>query len=509
MARKGDSMAFRRQVALAAVLVLALLLFRPAASETLAPEEGPSPLAWDQWQPETDRSDPRLDLTVSVWERDVRLDELLAHLSGIAGVGLAASGNLLPQRLILLSRGRSLAGVMTGLAHLYQGYWVYRREQAPQERTYFLLEFTSATEMMDWMCEELFCKLTGESAAERGQSLRRRLSLYKTALALSPETVLERFEKDDPWLCADLLVPSARPMVALVCGLEEERLRALLETSVVVLDAGDLSPAVREALREREAAGSEDWSTWATNARDRAALSAREGSDGSGAVEPMVRLRWNGLAVGVQIVRPEATRSVALVNMGDLPSRSARERLLELKHEQATEEVKAAWEAEEEAWERSHMDDLWSMDAAWSDAFEGRDSDRQNPYASSAVDLSALDEKSCTAVELLGAVAEECDLGIVSDALDHGSNWPRPTPPSDQVTVADVLYAIYCVNDVSWSFREAWLVIAHDEPRLANDDESVDPEEWAHVHHPVEGALLDDIMEGFAALAAVAAGSGH
>jgi hypothetical protein len=79
----------------------------------------------------------------------------------------------------------------------------------------------------------------------------RALEEHGTALALSPEEVLEHYEESDPWLCANVLSEHTRPLVEYACSLEGEELAELLTYGRLDLPLFRLPEPVSEHLSHR------------------------------------------------------------------------------------------------------------------------------------------------------------------------------------------------------------------------------------------------------------------
>lgn len=58
---------------------LVVVLLSLSGTSLLAAER-PTPLEWEQWQPQLDRSDVRLREWVSVWEEEITLEDLFARV---------------------------------------------------------------------------------------------------------------------------------------------------------------------------------------------------------------------------------------------------------------------------------------------------------------------------------------------------------------------------------------------------------------------------------------------
>jgi hypothetical protein len=205
----------RMVLVLAAACVLAV-----AAEPSSAASVRPTPKDWDQWQPTLDRSDPRLERLVSVWEPNLGLGDLLSRLSDQSSVSLSVAEDFKPLSLTAFIEGASLAAIMVGLADLYDGYWAYPRGSEGTSRAYCLvIEIPRAWDSLDEFLRYREKALMPTVAPRYVREREDRLALYRRALAMPDEKLLEEYEGTDPWLCADVLDPLRRPMIEQVVRL--------------------------------------------------------------------------------------------------------------------------------------------------------------------------------------------------------------------------------------------------------------------------------------------------
>jgi hypothetical protein len=103
------------------VIPIALLLCASTRALPAPPTAAqPTPADWEQWQPQTDGSDTRLErMFVSVWEEQITVEELLSRLAEQSSVELSAIEYLLPIRVTVFAEGCTLGGMMSSLAHLF------------------------------------------------------------------------------------------------------------------------------------------------------------------------------------------------------------------------------------------------------------------------------------------------------------------------------------------------------------------------------------------------------
>jgi len=473
-----------------------------AASEVRPPSERPTPRDWDQWQPQTDSSDARLDAAVSVSEREVKIEDLEARLSEATGVELSAEKDLLPQRLMVFAKGESLSAVMVALEELYRGYWVFKREQRAGERAYVLVQFASATEFMD--------KWANDFLRERNEELIRRLGRYREALSLRPEEVLARFEQSDPWLCAEVLRPDTRPLVAFVAGISREQMRALTEEGRVVLSGSDVDPGVMSLLRGWEAAP-ERWDAEIGTTEDvQGAYFGKPDAGAGGQDGRVVRLLWNALQVELQFLGPETGHEMAVVTVPPAPPEDARQELVSLglvgatpERTKAMEEEQAAWQEEQAAWEEAHgIETVFDKFGAQPETNAG------DPHLSMRVNPGVAPDSEVEVSYLLGKVAEQCGLLVVADMAPEGMSTCRLESVrwleggrGGEMELSQVLDALRCQNEVVWKLRGRRLLVTRDEPRIAEGGKAMTLEEWMPKHYPVLWNLIEGIASAMAALA--------
>ena len=498
---------------LAGALALLLPALAPAMCQEASP---PTPQAWEQWQPETDRSDPRLEAPVSVWERDIELKQLLARFSETCSVQLAAKEGLLPLHLTVFAEHGTLDGLMVALARLFDGYWEFRRDQAPADRTYLLVTFRSLLPLFDEWMSRFFQSATGKTVGQRGEDLRARLALCQRARALAPEEVLQRYEETDPMLCAEVLDPATAPMLAWLSDLREAEMQQLLQSGLVERPMRDLDPSLRSHLaawsKEVRSGPNTDVS-YARQSGERPAFASEE----ERWQHAVAKLRWNGWDVQLHLVIPEdRTCEATILTVSDTPPGNARRRLIALGYSEETPERLAAITREEEAWREAHpeRDPFAAAEAAVADS--GIDPEtypfppnRADPRLAAKLDLVSLQSEQLAVPDLLEQAARQCLLAVVASYLPPSCAVPRSNVEGHELTLGDVLLDIRGMNsDWSWNFYGQYLVATDPASRLSEEGVPMGLEAtllWFEKRYPVAGYLISD-MVGAAAAAAMAAG---
>lgn len=248
-----------------AVLVLAALAVTAgpgACSERsqLPQHKLAPPDKWDQWQPRASLlEDMRLyETQVRVWDQRICVAELLGQLSDQSGVQLAAPEQVEAMRLAVFVDRGMLSDVLSAIAEFFGGYWAFPRGEPKRLRSYALVpdaSFTQPLPVWDRGYQDALARARSQQfAAER----RERLMLYRRALELTPEELLERYEDSDPWLCADLLDPAVRGMVEWLLDWAEDQQERLLTQGEIAFALHDMPPWFRRHLA-RWAKGNWPW----------------------------------------------------------------------------------------------------------------------------------------------------------------------------------------------------------------------------------------------------------
>jgi hypothetical protein len=227
-------------LALSACFLLALAACPAAALN-------PTPKGWDQWQPQTDTSDVRLERTVSVDEREIDIGDLLAHLSRTSGIRLEASDDLHDLPVTVFVEERRLSGLLMCLAEVADGYWFFPRGAEPRKRRYCLGRGSNLL-TPDQRVERVLQRREESHHTPFVEKRRARLEEYASALDLSPEEVMELYEESDPWLCATVLDPALLPMIEEVCRLDDVQREQLHRSGELGFRVSEVSADFREHL---------------------------------------------------------------------------------------------------------------------------------------------------------------------------------------------------------------------------------------------------------------------
>ena len=316
---------------IAAACLLLLIARAPLAPAGSEPAPGVTPTGWEQWQPEQDRCDSRLEQrVVSIWEGDVAVSDVLSEICECSSVRLAADPELLSARISIFVEERSVGDVMVALDRLLDGHWCYPTGSAPTARLYHLTEAEPITEPIgEWLARRSLEARRSVHAARR-EVRAHRLAEHQLALGLSPEEVLAQYEESDPWLCAKVLDPAFRPILEYVGGLDEEAEETLFSEGRLVRRLSALPSALGEHLQEWSGdarGGATGWSRYSQNP-DRllrfATLEERWRS-------AYVSFSWWHHGVHVCVHLPDTGMFQGdVLRMGNDPPRQARLRLVKL-----------------------------------------------------------------------------------------------------------------------------------------------------------------------------------
>ena len=497
------------------LLIPLLLALSPGRGTSAEEEQLPSrltPAVSDQWQPETDRSDVRLSRVVSVWEKDMEVRRLLERVTADSSVTLRAAGDLGSARVTIFAKDCSLSGAMLSLSRLFDTYWVYPKGQAPASRTYLLAQPYSMARVAEEMLDVFFFRLTGSTVPERGEMLKDRIALYRTALALSPSQLIQRYAKTDPLLCAELLDPATAPMARMVVGLSRERMRDLVERGDAHVPFRELDAGLRRHLV--------DWARPPQS--DGAVTPAPAAGSSDDWDQAQVTIQWDGASTLLMLTEPDGARhSEACVSLPDIsPPAEALEKLVALGYLEDTPELQKEITDGQEAWEQEHRD-LW--EALDVDPGVLSPPAMDNPLMDAKLDLGSPPQGSVGAADLLDLAARQCGLAVVANYLppeDCAVSWSESEPLR---TLGDVLNRIRAERQPSWdSFGEAkpeeggsWSWAFYGRCLVAKDAESKLKqggvpvgsedfiEDWLEKRRPVIAHLLEEIA-GMAAAAMAA-----
>jgi len=501
-----------RNVALACCLGLTFTLL-PCTSlpcQTLAlpaAAERPTPEDWDQWQPQIDTADARLNATfVSVWEEEVTAGHLLASLSDQSALKLTAVSELLPIRITIFARSRMLGGLMSALAHLFDAYWAFPRHQSPEARQYCLVPHETHIQPFDELYQQdLSSKAKRARAAPHRAARDQRLELYHSALNLTPQQLLDRYEDSDPWLCADLLNPKVRPMIEYAFSLTEPQKDQLLTE-------GDFAQPLR-SLPSQFQAHLADWSKgrwggpatlkWAPDP-DRLPRFTTPEDRWENAV---VSLRWSRMALQLQLdLLPDVARFDAdVIRTPAYPPYRAREQLLSLGHREDTPEYRDAAMTEALEWAESQPA---SPHAEPPLGFLAPQPNQTDPHLTCELDWRALQGELVSVPDALALAPRQCRLAVVAHYLPPDA-WPpcqlhAPTEESEHNTLGALLNAIRRERGGAWSWNfYGNYLVAEDPQYLATEASMLPPDalsEWEQALRPGNTLSLDDLASRLAAL---------
>ena len=465
-----------------AVLACTVALIWRAAAAASAPAVGvvdtaqhvvvadrPTPVSWDQWLPKTDDSDSRLqDHIVSLWQPDLTLRDVLAEIGTQASVRLTTVADLGDTRLTVFLSDCGLDGLMVALADLCDAYWAFPRGADPAKREYCLVGFREP-EPVDAMYESQMAALRRARAANQRALRERRLELYAEALSLPPEQVIEKYGVTDPWICADLLNPAARPMIEMVCSLAPGAREALLTEGEISIPLSRL-PIALQAHLARWAKGT--WGVPGMQERhpdpDRLPRFDRPEDRWTAAT---FRLWWSRTALKGFLDVPDLARFDAdVIQTTKRPPGGARLTLLGLGYERETPEYRERVLQEDRAWREK-----WgSVEAANRDDpppyyLLSPSPDDADSRVQAMVDLAAEGAPATTAADCLAAAARQCDMSVIAHFLP-AEQYRRDVleAAADEVRLGDLLADIREQRSgaFSWDFRGPMLLCRDAEYRF-------------------------------------------
>jgi len=492
-------------VVLASVLVAATGAFCGADIQE-AVSSRPSPAEWEQWQPEVDRADERLQSSmVSVWQSETTIGEVLEELSEQSAVQLEAALGLVRVRVTVFAEDRTLAGVMSCLAHLVTGYWVFPRGEEPAERSYRFVQHEIPAELGEAWPEEHWRELRRARAAEKRPERKARIALYRRALDMSTSEVLVEYEETDPWLCADLLNPAVRPMIEEYFRLSEGTREGLLATGTVGVPLREFDGGFREHLAQ--------WSKgrWGRPAMLQAGPDAdrmcRFTSPEERWANSVVYFRWSDSALQCQLAIPDVARFDAdIMRTPRRPPYYAREQLVSLGHCEGTREYWQGARQEAEEWERQ-----------W-EARQESEAEEPQPYSRSLPAPNMTDPRLCLSLDLEGAEAQalassavleeaarQCEIAVVACYLPP--EWVRLAPAAADEQGGTLGAALSEIRSQRagmfwWNFCGQYLVAGDAEYWLieASDVSQETLEHWQHVLRPGGSFTLDEVAAMLAEL---------
>jgi hypothetical protein len=437
---------------------LVLVLAAPLAAQS----PSPTPRDWQQWQPQTDRSDARLEArAVTVWRDEITVEELLAAMQAASGVELLATAEALPVHLSVFAEQRSVEGLMTALGASLDGYWVFPRGAEGARRSYCLVLRRSATGSPEAQNEEHWARIQRALTEAQRPAREARLALYRQALKLSPEELLARYQETDPWLCADLLRPGGRPLLGYVLSLPADQEHRLLHDGELVIRMQTLAPSLRDYLSQwwhdeslvRGVGGSASY-LWRSDGPRTGFICQDEWA------ASYVRLSWTYDGLVLQLGVPgTGDRQLRLVRMPQLSASDALDDLLAFGYAKSTPEYQERLRRASEAHEQAimHPEDDPGTAAFYS---VGPAPNLADPRLETVIPL---DDASGTlsSADVFARAARRCQVAALAvylppDAVHIG----LPEPRSRQMMLRDLLGQIrqHRPATFSWDFYGQYLV---------------------------------------------------
>jgi hypothetical protein len=415
--------------------------------------------------------------------RRTDLQDVLHSLSTASGVDMSTDAGLGTVQVSLFAEKGTVSGLMLSLSELCSGHWCYRRGESPAVRSYYLvpahLPRTRRTD--DWR-ERQRAAWKVEHAPWRVER-ERALEEHGTALALSPEEVLEHYEESDPWLCANVLSEHTRPLVEYACSLEGEELAELLTYGRLDLPLFRLPEPVSEHLSHRIRAENEEGGLY----RDEHLFDGgppRFETFEDCLANTSVSVEWRQSALVLQAYVPDT----GMTNWRAMTSESVREMqpeamprrlLLGMGYGDTSPEREQELRAQVRAWHASRPDprEIASDPSKWAEHSDLRklglveDPDTGDPRLSMPLDLGGMEGERLVGADILEQVAKQCDVAVVADYDDISypvSIGPTRILPRDS-TVGDILARVRGLRGggMSYNFLGEYLVVSFPGSRVA------------------------------------------
>lgn len=414
------------------------------------------PVWAEQWQPERDQSDTRLAQAVTIWEKGIRLAEALEKISKTSGVSVECAKALRRMRVTVVGEGGSLAGLMLSLSDLFDGYWVYGKEEAATQQTYLLVEHHPIVGSYDEWEEQQAAEARRRVCAPLRPEWEARLDLYQHALTLSPEEVLRQYEELDPWLCATLLDPQERPKIEAVCSLEASDRERLIAGEGVTLPLAAFSPAFGQYLQDSLTGMSATFA--AEDGRPRTV-----GHEHAPWSRATVSLAWEAQSLSAYVASPGLSAVISSgICLSTASPRRARERLVALGYAKDTPERRARVAQEEREWQAAHPTPPPERISELVAAARSVPSEVSDARLEHQLDLSSLTEARVPMGDLLELAAKQCGVCVVAQARRRDQSVFRlPQQLRTEATLGNMLAEIGKDRAWSWRFRGVYLVVSY------------------------------------------------
>ncbi len=495
-----------------AILTLTLLLTADSAALSM---EKPTPLNWDQWEPEKEQSNSRLFSMVSIQTGEITIGELLDRLSKQTSINLTCMEELRKVRMTVFVKERPLSAVMVGMQDVLDGYWTIPRERSDTAPIYCLYsrDFEKAS-AYEWRAEVERDGWRAVNAPFREKRLER-LAEYDAARELTPRELLDDIEPTDPWLCVSLLDPKLRPMIEAVCSLTPDEKIILVNQGCLAVPVQRFDKTIRRHLAQ-----------WSNGEHGEPSILNTAG----GGVDVMPDLpspeaRWPSTVVWLWF---RADQSLDLIlevpDVGgfgetifydrEYDPAWARRKLIGMGWKDRTSDYADLIAREEQAWKIKQAETPseleWSPGGVW-----GRP-ESKSLQLECTLDLMP-GNNMLTLPSLLECAAEQCSIMVVASYLpDSTSENPRNWTGhlSEGSSLGDGLDAVHRAlgGRLWWRFRGDMLVIRALEYRMIEEaavDESV-IQEWMALLRPGRTVTLDELASHAARLTsyqAIALGS--
>jgi len=276
-----------------------------------------------------------------------------------------------------------------------------------------------------------------------------RLSEYRQALPLTEGEVLAAYQKEDAWLCADVLHPAGRGLLGLLACLGPRQLDELLTEGKLGMPLADLPLSLRRHLGDW-ARGRWGW-PGGTSEPLNPDLPLRFDDPRERWSNSVVILTWVGDVLQLQLAVPDVyTFRARIVHLATAPEAEARQKLVALGVQEIGGAATAASRSATMQWSPGvSADELQPVRSA------------TGPDLARPVDLTSLAGKRIPLSDLLAQVAAQADLAVLAVAAPAEVRVPIPSGPRLPTSVGQALVLIAAAPGPPRSpqVADGWLVL--------------------------------------------------
>lgn len=479
----------------------------PAARAALS-EQRPSPEHWEQWDYQLDESDARLaSARVALSSPYSTLADLLLDLSHETGVALEATPHLAPVEIMAFGENSSLRGVMVSLSRMLDAYWVFPRGCAPAARRYLLVPYDTEAEDLARAEREEKARQLAYWAGLRPK-LESRLEEYFQAFSLAPKELLARYEKRDPWLCADILDPCVRPLLEQLASLDTHLRENLLERGTLALPLTYFDETFRDYLEgwrsDPKRWGGTSWS----DSSDRPP--ALYDSDTERWEHSVVTFSWDEEKLTFHLYVPDTgTYFTEIVHLDAASPLQARQALARLGCRELTPEYQAAMNAEQQRWADERAKEAAAQTKADTDAdrWAVQLADKSSGVLERPVSFSESEGARLSPAEVLKKVARQCQITALAHYLPPDFTSPFIVPgPDAALPLGTVLERLGRRTMLHWQLNGRYLT--SDDRDVQNSGFAPVPQgildKWRRMVRP--GEVVEDVDALASALAELSPG---